>query len=98
MAFPPTRDDYGGVALAPAPSSTQEAVGPYLRAVRRHWKFVALVTLLTVAVAAFTVQRSGHTYQASSSVLVTPLASGDPAWIGIGVMIQSGDPARDLQT
>ena len=98
MALPPTRDDYGGLELEPATSSTQEAVGPYLRAVRRHWKFVIIVTLLTVAAAAFTVQRAGHSYQATASVLVSPLASGDPAWIGIGVMIQSGDPARDLQT
>jgi succinoglycan biosynthesis transport protein ExoP len=98
MALPPIRDDYGGFALAPEPSSTQEAVGPYLRAVRRHWKFVVIVTLLTVAAAAFTIKRAGHTYQASASVLVSPLASADPAWIGIGVIMQSGDPARDLQT
>jgi succinoglycan biosynthesis transport protein ExoP len=97
MALPPTRDDFGGPDLAPE-TTTQEAVGPYLRAVRRHWRFVVLVTLLTVAAATFTVERSKHSYQASASVLVSPLASGDPAWIGIGVMIQSGDPARDLQT
>ena len=78
--------------------TTQEAVGPYLRAVRRHWRFVVLVVVLTGAVAAATVLRTSPSYQASASVLVTPLPQGDPAWIGVGTVVQSGDPARDLQT
>lgn len=93
MDAPPERYDFG-----PTGASTHAAVGPYLRAVRRHWRFVLLVTVLTAAVTAVTVLRSARTYQASTSVLVTPLPGGDPAWIGIGAVIESGDPARDLQT
>lgn len=76
----------------------KEAVGPYLRAVRRHWVVVLAVTLLTAAVATATVVHSGHTYSASASVLISPLPDTDPAWIGIGTVVDTGDPARTLQT
>jgi Mrp family chromosome partitioning ATPase len=79
-------------------NAPQQAVGPYLRAVRRHWRFVLVVTVLTAAVAISTVLREGKTYQASASVLITPLPQTDPNFIGIGVVTDTGEPARTVQT
>jgi Mrp family chromosome partitioning ATPase len=82
----------------PAPASAQQAVGPYLRAVRRHWILVLLVTLLAGGAAAFTISRTQASYQAAASILVTPLPEGDPNFLGIGVVLDTGDPARTVQT
>lgn len=81
-----------------AGTTTQDAVGPYLRAVRRRWRFVTLVTLLTAAVATVTALRAGSTYATSASVLVTPLPQADPTFVGTGAVVDSGDPARTVQT
>lgn len=76
----------------------EEAAGPYLRALARHWVLVAAVTVVTVFVALVTVVRNGHSYQASASVLVSPLSEADPTFIGTGVVLDTGDPARTVQT
>ena len=46
-----------GSDLATAPSAGQ-AFGPYLQAVRRHWKLVALVTILAVLVTGISLERA----------------------------------------
>jgi Mrp family chromosome partitioning ATPase/capsular polysaccharide biosynthesis protein len=79
-------------------SSAAQAVGPYLQAVRRHWRLVALVALLAVVVAAATVERSGKTYSADASILVTPLPEGDSGFVGIATVFDNGDPAATVQT
>src|ERR1700736_4358385 len=79
-------------------ASAEQAVGPYLRAVRRHWRVVALVTLIAAAVAGLTIERSGKTYEASGSILVTPLPQGTSSYSGIGTVLDTSDPARTVQT
>jgi Mrp family chromosome partitioning ATPase/carbon monoxide dehydrogenase subunit G len=79
-------------------SQASQAIGPYLRSVRRHWVLVLIVTLLAGAVAGFTLYRSNPSYQANASILVTPLPEGDPNFLGIGVVLDTGDPARTVQT
>lgn len=91
MAFEPA-----GEPARSAPS--EQAIGPYLHAVRRHWRLVALITLVTVVAAAITVQSVGANYSASASVLVTPLPLGDAGFVGIGTVVDTGDPARTVQT
>jgi Mrp family chromosome partitioning ATPase len=100
MQAPPERRDLGPIDPAPE-SDAPQAVGPYLRAIRRHLRFVIGVTVLAVAVAAVTVLRAGRTYQASASVLVSPIPQADTsytAFVGLGVILDTGDPARTLQT
>jgi Mrp family chromosome partitioning ATPase len=102
MGLPPVRGDLPPLdSLRPQPgpaASAQQAIGPYLRAVRRNWIIVVAITLLTAAIAAYTVTRSGPSYQATASILVTPLPQGDPTFIGLGVVIDTGDPARTIET
>lgn len=81
---------------APSYGPTQQAVGPYLHAVRRRWLLVLVVTLLAAGAAAFTVHRITKQYSTSASILVTPLPEGDT--LGIGTVVDDGDPARTVQT
>ncbi|HEV3129188.1 MAG TPA: P-loop NTPase [Solirubrobacteraceae bacterium] len=100
MQAPPERREFGPVDPAPE-SDASQAVGPYLRAIRRHLRFVIAVTLLAVAIAAVSVLRGGRTYQASAAVLVSPIPQADAsytAFVGLGVVLDTGDPARTLQT
>jgi Mrp family chromosome partitioning ATPase/uncharacterized protein involved in exopolysaccharide biosynthesis len=84
--------------LDPSQDSAQQAFAPYLRAVKRHWMLIAALTLLAGAAALVTVARSHPSYQATASILVTPLPEGDPNFLGIGVVLDTGDPARTVQT
>jgi succinoglycan biosynthesis transport protein ExoP len=76
----------------------REAAGPYLRALRHHWRFVLLITVLAAAIASVTLVRSHNSYDGSASILLSPVPDGDPAWVGTGAIITSGDPDRDMQT
>lgn len=78
--------------------SAEQAVGPYLRAVRRHWILVAVVTVVAGLIAGITVHRAGKTYQANASILVSPLPEGSAGTLGIGTVVDTGDPARTIQT
>ena len=82
----------------PAWSAPADALGPYLNAVRRHWRLVLCVTVLAVLIAGTTLVRSGQSYSATASILVTPLPEGDAGFVGIGTVVDSGDPARAVQT
>src|ERR1700761_5393575 len=79
-------------------ASAEQAIGPYLRAIRRHWKLVVAVTLLAGVIAGYTASHGGKTYQASSSILVSPLPEGQSSTLGIDTVVDTGDPARTIQT
>ncbi len=83
----------GATTNAPEP-----ALGPYFRAVRRNWRLVVAITLLTGVVAAATVLHRGLNYQASATVLVSPLEQGDANFLDTGVVIETGEPVRTVQT
>lgn len=59
---------------------------------------VAAVTLLALVVTGITLARSSSSYSASASILVTPLPEGDAGFVGIGTVVDTGDPARTVQT
>jgi Mrp family chromosome partitioning ATPase/capsular polysaccharide biosynthesis protein len=79
-------------------AAAEQAIGPYLRAVKRYWLLVVLVGILAAAMAAVTVARAGKTYQATASVLVTPLPQGSSELPGVPTVVDTGDPARTMQT
>ncbi len=81
-----------------APDAPEQALGPYLRAVRRRWPVLVAVALLTLAVAAFTTLRSSPTYETSAKVLVTPVQQSEANLVNVGVVVEAGEPARTVQT
>jgi Mrp family chromosome partitioning ATPase/capsular polysaccharide biosynthesis protein len=56
------------------------------------------VTLVAGVIAIVSVSRAGQTYQASASILVTPLPVGSSAVLGIGTVVDTGNPGQDVQT
>jgi Mrp family chromosome partitioning ATPase len=66
--------------------------------VRRQWRLVALVTLASfLAALAWTVVRT-PSYEATSTLLASPLPATNEAFIGIDVLRESADPTRTIQT
>jgi Mrp family chromosome partitioning ATPase/capsular polysaccharide biosynthesis protein len=88
--------DEGGSPAAGGASG--QALGPYLRAIRRHWLLVLAITVVTAAVAMLTFLRSEPTYQASAAVLISPLPQGDADFVNTGVVLETGEPPRTVQT
>jgi polysaccharide biosynthesis transport protein len=82
----------------PAARPPEQALGPYFRALRRNWLLVVAITLLTGVVAAATTLRGTPTYQASATVLVSPLEQGDANFVNTGVVLDTGEPVRTVQT
>lgn len=87
--------EFGGGAASEAPEG---ALGPYLRAVSRHLRLVLLITVLALSAAVLTITRMGSTYEASASILVSPLSGTDASFLGIGALRDTGDPTRNVQT
>lgn len=77
---------------------SEQAGGNYLRIIRRHWLSVAWLTVFTAVVALVMISGTSRTYEASASVLVSPASASDPSFIGTGAVIDSGDPARTVET
>ena len=77
---------------------SEQAGGTYLRAIGRHWLLVVFLTLVTTGVALLILSRTHRSYEASASVLVMPVPVSDPSFIGTGVIVDTGDPARTVQT
>ena len=88
--------DEGGVSAAGGASA--QALGPYLRAIRRNWLLVLAITIVSAAVATLTFLHSEPNYQASATVLVSPLPQGDADFVNTGVVLETGEPPRTVQT
>jgi Mrp family chromosome partitioning ATPase len=77
---------------------SEQAGGTYLRAIGRHWLLVVFLVLVTTGVALLILSRTHRSYEANASVLVTPVQASDPSFIGTGAVVDTGDPARTVQT
>jgi Mrp family chromosome partitioning ATPase len=85
-------------SAAGSSSSKEQSVGPILQAVGRHWLVVLIVAGIATGIAVFTILGGGATYESSAVVLVNPLPETDASYIGTGVIVDSGDPTRTIQT
>lgn len=84
--------------LSTTTSAVEQPLGSYVRAVRRHWLLVSIVTLAVVAVAAITTLRSSSSYKTSAKILVSPIAQSELSFADTGVVQESGEPVRTVQT
>ena len=84
--------------ISASPRQSPGGLGPYLRAIRAHRLLVVATTLVTILVAvAWTTTRSSE-YEASATLLVTPLPQEDETFLGLEMIRDSGDPTRTVQT
>lgn len=89
-----TRSDH----IRPGGERSEEALGPYLRAVRAHPLVVVAAMLVAAGVSIAALALRDSTYEATANILVTPLSQGDPAYIGLGLLTDSGERTRTVQT
>jgi capsular exopolysaccharide synthesis family protein len=80
------------------PRVDNSGIQRYFETVRERWRLVAIVTLLTTAVAVLYVATAPKVYEADADLLVTPVSSDDPVLTGLGLIRESSDPTRDVET
>ena len=74
------------------------ALASYLRAVRAHRLFVAVVVFATVGASLISLARRTPEYKSTAQLLINPLPQTDDALLGLPVIRDSGDPTRTIQT
>jgi capsular polysaccharide biosynthesis protein/Mrp family chromosome partitioning ATPase len=70
----------------------------YLELLRSRIWVIALIVAVSVAAAAIHVAVSNKVYKADANMLVTALPSGDDTLFGLGLVSESSDPTRDVET
>jgi Mrp family chromosome partitioning ATPase/capsular polysaccharide biosynthesis protein len=68
-----------------------EGAGPYLRAVRANWMLIVQIVIVAMVVAGAYTTFAGKQYQAEADMIVTPIASDDPAYVGVDVLRDSAE-------
>jgi capsular exopolysaccharide synthesis family protein len=84
--------------LSSLPRRDEGAFAPYTRAIGRHPLLVALITLASLAVAVAWVAQRSVQYEATAQILVTPYDTSSTGVTGLGLLSDSVDPTRTLQT
>jgi Mrp family chromosome partitioning ATPase len=77
-----------------------KADGPwrYRDAVREHLRLILVVTAVTTAAAIAYVLVANRSYEATASLLVTPVSRVDDTLTNAGLVRDSNDPTRDVET
>jgi succinoglycan biosynthesis transport protein ExoP len=80
------------------PSEEQEGLKRYVETLRERWKLIVGAVLVTTLIAVAYVATAAKTYEATASILVTPVNGSDPVQTSLGMLRESNDPTRDVQT
>jgi capsular exopolysaccharide synthesis family protein len=80
------------------PSVDEQGLARYATTIReRKWLIVATVVATTLAAVIYLLTAS-KVYEASSDMLITPVSSDDPALTSLGLIHDSSDPTRSVET
>jgi len=80
------------------PPDEQQGLRRYVATLRERWKLIAAVTALAVLAAIAYVLIVAKTYEAEATLQVTPISAADDNLQGLGLIVASTDPTRDVQT
>lgn len=80
-----------------SPEAEQQGLQRYVTTIRDRWWLIAATTLACVLAAALYVATATREYDATADVLVTPVP-GDDTTLGLGLIVASSDPTRDVST
>ena len=80
------------------PQVENSGIQRYIETVRERWRLVAAVTILTMAVAVLYLAVASKVYEADADLLITPVSADDPVLSGLGLIRESSDPTRDVET
>jgi capsular exopolysaccharide synthesis family protein len=74
------------------------ALPRYIATVRERFWMIALTVLVTLAAAGAYLATADKVYEAEADMLITPVPSDDPVLAGLGLIRDSNDPTRDVET
>src|SRR2546421_9161813 len=95
-AIDPANSPDGASWLKPSVEAT--GLARYISTMReRKWLILATVLVTTLAALAYVVT-APKVYKAETDLLVTPIASDDTTYAGLGLIQASSDPTRDVET
>lgn len=78
----------------------EEAAGlrVYVETLRERWKMIALIVLITTAASIAYVATATKEYESQAEILVTPVSSSDPILATLGLITESSEPTRPIET
>src|SRR4051794_4694807 len=80
------------------PRVEAQTLSRYIQTIReRFWLIMATVLLTTLAAGAYLVV-ANKVYEGEADLLITPVPSDDPVLSGLGLIKDSNDPTRDVET
>jgi capsular exopolysaccharide synthesis family protein len=80
------------------PPEEQEGLKRYVETIRERLGLIATTVAVTTAIALIYVFTATKTYDAQSDILVTPVSGDDPVFNTLGLIRESADPTRDVET
>lgn len=70
----------------------------YLHALREHWLLIAAIVVLAVGAAAAYSLTAEKRFEADAELLITPVASDDPTFLGFGLLREGDSQSRAVIT
>jgi succinoglycan biosynthesis transport protein ExoP len=80
------------------PAEDQEGLKRYVETVRERFWIILAAVLVTTGIAILYVATATKTYDATTDMLITPITGDDPVLTSLGLLRESADPTRDVQT
>ncbi|MGI8462510.1 MAG: AAA family ATPase [Solirubrobacterales bacterium] len=80
------------------PTGEQEGLGRYLEIIRERIGTIVVAIAITLTIAIAYVATATKVYEAEADLLITPVPAEDPILAGLGLIRESSDPTRDVET
>jgi capsular exopolysaccharide synthesis family protein len=80
------------------PAEEQQGLKRYVEILRERWVLIVGTVIVTTLIAVAYVVTATKTYDATANILVTPVTGSDPVQTSLGMLRESNDPTRDVQT
>jgi capsular exopolysaccharide synthesis family protein len=80
------------------PPEEQEGLQRYVETIRERIWLIVTAVVVTTAIALIYVNVATKHYEAEADLLVTPVSTSDPVLNSLGLLRESTDPTRDVET
>ena len=80
------------------PPEEQQGLSRFVEVLRERAVLIAIITATTTAVAILYVLTATKVYEAEADLLISPVSSDNPAAVIAGLIQESPDPTRDVET
>lgn len=80
------------------PPVEQEGLQRYVETIRERFWLILVTVAITTGIAILYVLTATKTYEAQADLLITPVTGDDPVLTSLGLIRESADPTRDVET